>query len=123
MIRRPPRSTLFPYTTLFRSALGAGWGVQGMAVNSLLWGGAASLAEAIAAHRLVPGLRVVPFLAGRAEWRELLSFGLRIQVVRAAEILGAHVPRLTLAFGPGFAVAGNFDPPAPHPRGPRGFGP
>src|SRR5438477_13009394 len=25
MIRRPPRSTLFPYTTLFRSA-GIGWG-------------------------------------------------------------------------------------------------
>src|SRR2546430_9423166 len=25
MIRRPPRSTLFPYTTLFRSANGAGW--------------------------------------------------------------------------------------------------
>src|SRR5260370_41286243 len=24
MIRRPPRSTLFPYTTLFRSALGIG---------------------------------------------------------------------------------------------------
>src|SRR3989449_9367946 len=28
MIRRPPRSTLFPYTTLFRSlvAIGYGWG-------------------------------------------------------------------------------------------------
>src|SRR3712207_8879862 len=26
MIRRPPRSTLFPYTTLFRSALGAAIG-------------------------------------------------------------------------------------------------
>src|SRR3989442_6000740 len=25
MIRRPPRSTLFPYTTLFRSARGIGW--------------------------------------------------------------------------------------------------
>src|SRR2546430_12218016 len=25
MIRRPPRSTLFPYTTLFRSASGSGW--------------------------------------------------------------------------------------------------
>src|SRR5258708_15604426 len=25
MIRRPPRSTLFPYTTLFRSALGGLW--------------------------------------------------------------------------------------------------
>src|SRR2546426_5079423 len=26
MIRRPPRSTLFPYTTLFRSAVAAGGG-------------------------------------------------------------------------------------------------
>src|SRR2546425_4456016 len=25
MIRRPPRSTLFPYTTLFRSGVGALW--------------------------------------------------------------------------------------------------
>src|SRR5437870_8282138 len=25
MIRRPPRSTLFPYTTLFRSQIGAVW--------------------------------------------------------------------------------------------------
>src|SRR5256885_12278898 len=25
MIRRPPRSTLFPYTTLFRSVAGASW--------------------------------------------------------------------------------------------------
>src|SRR3712207_8910563 len=33
MIRRPPRSTLFPYTTLFRSlvrAAGAGRGVEGV---------------------------------------------------------------------------------------------
>src|SRR5437868_10699701 len=28
MIRRPPRSTLFPYTTLFRSGEGAGRGEQ-----------------------------------------------------------------------------------------------
>src|SRR3712207_7727079 len=27
MIRRPPRSTLFPYTTLFRSLEGDGWEV------------------------------------------------------------------------------------------------
>src|SRR5258707_4218335 len=25
MIRRPPRSTLFPYTTLFRSTISVGW--------------------------------------------------------------------------------------------------
>src|SRR2546430_2171049 len=36
MIRRPPRSTLFPYTTLFRSADKAGespaWGLPGIAL-------------------------------------------------------------------------------------------
>src|SRR3712207_9218006 len=34
MIRRPPRSTLFPYTTLFRSSLV--WGLVGNLVYSLL---------------------------------------------------------------------------------------
>src|SRR5688572_31112887 len=34
MIRRPPRSTLFPYTTLFRSGRGAGAG-GGAAMSSL----------------------------------------------------------------------------------------
>src|SRR3712207_7331928 len=29
MIRRPPRSTLFPYTTLFRSDVGLGGGADG----------------------------------------------------------------------------------------------
>src|SRR3712207_7482751 len=32
MIRRPPRSTLFPYTTLFRSQLGHHVGDQGVSV-------------------------------------------------------------------------------------------
>src|SRR3712207_7177440 len=32
MIRRPPRSTLFPYTTLFRSPGGARWGAQSLMV-------------------------------------------------------------------------------------------
>src|SRR3712207_6879410 len=31
MIRRPPRSTLFPYTTLFRSIEGAGGALDGVA--------------------------------------------------------------------------------------------
>src|SRR2546426_9263003 len=31
MIRRPPRSTLFPYTTLFRSLLGGVWAEFGSA--------------------------------------------------------------------------------------------
>src|SRR3712207_7447087 len=34
MIRRPPRSTLFPYTTLFRSLAKTLWLVDGMVVNA-----------------------------------------------------------------------------------------
>src|SRR2546421_7144438 len=35
MIRRPPRSTLFPYTTLFRS-LARGWNVPQVATGDML---------------------------------------------------------------------------------------
>src|SRR5256885_11556952 len=41
MIRRPPRSTLFPYTTLFRSRRGVALGVhrrRGLAVNGAVVG-------------------------------------------------------------------------------------
>src|SRR2546430_9956772 len=41
MIRRPPRSTLFPYTTLFRSAHGVNCGAQGTCCKRQLqrWSG------------------------------------------------------------------------------------
>src|SRR5687767_15331181 len=49
MIRRPPRSTLFPYTTLFRSTAAAGeagaWEEAGAAARSLLACAAAMVAE------------------------------------------------------------------------------
>src|SRR2546430_9539430 len=35
MIRRPPRSTLFPYTTLFRSRSGAGRALRRRSVSKL----------------------------------------------------------------------------------------
>ena len=37
MIRRPPRSTLFPYTTLFRSAKVAEIGLTGASPNNLVY--------------------------------------------------------------------------------------
>src|SRR3712207_9056009 len=70
MIRRPPRSTLFPYTTLFRSlrdpdALDVGLGLQ----PELLLDGdldrqpvavpAALAVDAVAAHRLEPRVDVL----------------------------------------------------------------
>src|SRR2546422_4124639 len=37
MIRRPPRSTLFPYTTLFRSVVAEGTGRRLSAWRNLFW--------------------------------------------------------------------------------------
>src|SRR2546430_11078296 len=38
MIRRPPRSTLFPYTTLFRSVVTGSGGAHGWAGEGTAWG-------------------------------------------------------------------------------------
>src|SRR5260370_19833091 len=46
MIRRPPRSTLFPYTTLFRSELDLHPGGEELVpVVSILWPGEAALRQ------------------------------------------------------------------------------
>src|SRR3712207_7910020 len=56
MIRRPPRSTLFPYTTLFRSAAGRLGGREGQPGQAQRQPGVPLAAEL--AHRVrVPGLR------------------------------------------------------------------
>src|SRR5258708_28360721 len=79
MIRRPPRSTLFPYTTLFRSTFGAyPPGLHGLAADVALLSGMAphravflvSLAAQgllhVAAFALLKRFLVVPSAAGAA---------------------------------------------------------
>jgi len=87
----------------------AGGGLRGMAYNALAAALLSSLLEAYAAFRLCPQLRLRPFRARRSDWREVLSFGLKVQVIRMADLLARHVPRLVLAAGPGLAVAGAYD--------------
>src|SRR2546426_1747325 len=62
MIRRPPRSTLFPYTTLFRSVVGLG-----------------SIAAAEGEELLYAGMAVV--LAARGFWRTDLPVGIAQKLV------------------------------------------
>src|SRR2546425_5063012 len=72
MIRRPPRSTLFPYTTLFRSVVAGRVGqletVIRHDVNGLLCppGDAAALAAALERLRCEPALRARLGRAARA---------------------------------------------------------
>jgi len=87
----------------------SGGSLRAMALNALAASILTSLFEGGAAYRVCPQLRLRPFHARRSDWREVLSFGLKVQVIRGAEILARHVPRLALAAGPGLAVAGVYD--------------
>src|SRR2546422_4513476 len=51
MIRRPPRSTLFPYTTLFRSLEGVGVGLLHVVIDG-------SPADAVDKHDDIPAVHV-----------------------------------------------------------------
>src|SRR2546422_10643899 len=79
MIRRPPRSTLFPYTTLFRSYLGGDGDrglVDGAAHDGATGGrggeldtGAGALARRFRRVRTGPGPRPLPRAVGRLRLR------------------------------------------------------
>src|SRR3712207_7831138 len=55
MIRRPPRSTLFPYTTLFRSGEVGELRVRGVAAEAVAAGLTREQVVQVPAHRLVLG--------------------------------------------------------------------
>src|SRR3989475_13320386 len=80
MIRRPPRSTLFPYTTLFRSLLAAGTALAGLLYARL---GGAIGAEAIGAPNLpalAAALLVLPAMINGTFYLELALGSARARV-------------------------------------------
>src|SRR2546430_16892107 len=78
MIRRPPRSTLFPYTTLFRSLAGATPAqVRGHAAvyaNALAWSLATSQWLKVLAHRSRPVLYTADAAAAASDRDSRRSF-------------------------------------------------
>src|SRR3712207_6934807 len=62
MIRRPPRSTLFPYTTLFRSCRGAARVATHLAIDHFYFRGEYAIANGWLqrARRLLDGLAPCP---------------------------------------------------------------
>src|SRR3712207_9359431 len=71
MIRRPPRSTLFPYTTLFRSVPRLRQGVGGSRLSRLQ--GAPGSASSLGVPRRLPGDQ--PFGGGRNRGAARLACG------------------------------------------------
>src|SRR5256885_15129968 len=96
MIRRPPRSTLFPYTTLFRSVFWIGVGVAEIVVdeNRRLAGQFETLAALVAGHQIIQphhvgtGLLKLPlvFLADSAR-----QFFLLPEIGRATRLNSSHL--------------------------------
>src|SRR3712207_6971239 len=62
MIRRPPRSTLFPYTTLFRSA-------EGGLPYVHCWGGIGRTGTVVGCYLVEHGMDGEQAIAAIAEWR------------------------------------------------------
>src|SRR3712207_8626537 len=69
MIRRPPRSTLFPYTTLFRSSPGPDK-LRGCLCSCFLSGGPSSIAKR--GRRFLPGSCLQPEILWRKRLCRLL---------------------------------------------------
>src|SRR2546426_11355520 len=99
MIRRPPRSTLFPYTTLFRSNGGVGTPNRAFTFNTNVgYGATAIFAEAAAGHQF--------FVQATADWKP--TPGVRIEarwthvrLTRARDgsrFSTANIPRLKLEY-------------------------
>src|SRR2546429_9823058 len=103
MIRRPPRSTLFPYTTLFRSVDEFGDGVTG---KHLRTGGEALLYLQL--HRVVDGIAVVRLGHGHTielrEWQDQLTL---LYGRNRAHTAGLQGPRAACAV-PSERVGHNF---------------
>src|SRR5256886_11034313 len=102
MIRRPPRSTLFPYTTLFRSPYPRGW--LGEALTLLALNGPAATADSLLAAavagrsgwdrihelRAVAALRVGRCDVAAEQFLVLVEFGIKPGEAPARQIGRAH---------------------------------
>src|SRR3712207_8681576 len=85
MIRRPPRSTLFPYTTLFRSHEAAGARREGR--HESLTGREDALVHALEAHVELDGL---VGQHGREPLADLLAEGSRLQDRKSTRLNSSH---------------------------------
>src|SRR2546425_12828657 len=103
MIRRPPRSTLFPYTTLFRSAM-----IRGGHIDLSVLGGMEVDEEGNLANWMVPG-KMVKGMGGAMD----LVAGARRVIVVVRHVTnggGPKTPRRCPPAAPGDPGVGRLSP-------------
>src|SRR2546425_5121307 len=90
MIRRPPRSTLFPYTTLFRSLpTPHGLGFGAVKLHSVSEGWLIAL-DQLRANKLRSALTILGVVIGVATVMAMASIvqGIRDQIINTIEVAG-----------------------------------
>src|SRR5258708_35902113 len=108
MIRRPPRSTLFPYTTLFRSLAGTFRLIEDTVVNCSLDLTVLPLVPRSAAHLTIDLALLCVMAAGALGAASALTLGAPAPLARRL--------RIAMGLGPAAAVtAGVRDLPREHP--------
>src|SRR2546425_12443623 len=106
MIRRPPRSTLFPYTTLFRSAAavyGASEGMATILAEDTALGGQAGTSSRIENLLGFPAGLSGEELAARAAL-QAQKFGVRIKLASKAVSLSSDPGGHHVRFGDGDGI-------------------
>src|SRR3712207_9245514 len=121
MIRRPPRSTLFPYTTLFRSwalrareLLANDWGVSADVWSVTSWIELRRQADAAEEHNLLHPEEEpqVPYVTQRLQDAPGPVVAVSEWMRAVPELIAPYVPRGVAALGPdGVRLSG--PPPAP----------
>src|SRR5260370_15255196 len=99
MIRRPPRSTLFPYTTLFRSLLLATGEIKAKAIRNTIEGPVTAqvTASALQLHRDVTGPSIVLRIRSEEHTSELqshLNLVCRLLLEKKKQLVAEFRPQL-----------------------------
>src|SRR5256885_9508530 len=93
MIRRPPRSTLFPYTTLFRSSSRPCWGVSAFPAQAA--GGRAPRSEEHTSELQSPCNLVCRLLLEKKKKRIKWLVIMRLSHIDQTETHSADIPRVS----------------------------
>jgi len=76
--------------------LSNGWGIKGLIINGMIIAVLTVSGHIFCSYRILPGLRLRPFMFGKEIFKEAFFYGVKVQVARFAEIINAQIDKLLL---------------------------